>query len=111
MALVSPVELSEEEKLDLLQRLDRFRMWESLDEKRYCLICGKIISGRQIQVIGGTRGHGPLRIICPTENCNAMPVDWVRPTDELMIKITRGEIAMMEGERRGGRGNIGTDGR
>jgi hypothetical protein len=95
MALVSPVKLSDEEKLDILQRLDQFRQWHFLDEKRYCLVCGKIITGREIQVIGGTRGNGPLRIICPTEHCNAMPMEWVRPTDEVLIKI-----AMAEAERR-----------
>ena len=94
MALVSPIKLSDEEKLDILQRLDRFRQWHFLDEKRYCLVCGKIITGREIQVIGGTRGNGPLCIICPTEHCNAMPMEWVRPTDEVLIKI-----AMLEAER------------
>ena len=94
MALASPIKLSDEEKLDVLQRLDRFRQWHFLDEKRYCLVCGKIITGREIQVIGGTRGNGPLRIICPTEDCNAMPMEWVRPTDEVLIKI-----AMVEAER------------
>ncbi len=96
MALVSPIKLSDEEKLETLQRLDKFRQWHSLDEKRYCLVCGKIINGRDIQVIGGRRGNGPLRIICPTEHCHAIPMDWVRPTDEVMVKI-----AMMEAERRG----------
>ena len=96
MALVSPTKLSDEEKLETLQRLDQFRQWHSLDEKRYCLVCGKIINGRDIQVIGGRRGNGPLRIICPTEHCHAIPMDWVRPTDEVMVKI-----AMMEAERRG----------
>jgi hypothetical protein len=95
MALVSPIKLSDEEKLEILQRLDQFRQWHSLDEKRYCLVCGEIIIGREIQVIGGTRGTGPLRIICPTEHCNAIPMDWVRPTDEVLIKI-----AMVEAERR-----------
>jgi len=95
MALVSPIKLSDEEKLEILQRLDQFRQWHSLDEKRYCLVCGKIITGRQIQVIGGRRGNGPLRISCPTEHCNAIPMDWVRPTDEVLIKI-----AMLEAERR-----------
>ena len=94
MALVSSIKLSDEEKLDVLQRLDRFRQWHFLDEKRYCLVCGKIITGREIQVIGGTRGNGPLCIICPTEHCNAMPMEWVRPTDEVLIKI-----AMVEAER------------
>ena len=95
MALVSPIKLSDEDKLEILQRLDQFRQWHSLDEKRYCLVCGKIITGRQIQVIGGRRGNGPLRIICPTQQCNAIPMDWVRPTDEVLIKI-----AMLEAERR-----------
>ena len=95
MALVSPIKLSDEDKLETLQRLDQFRQWHSLDEKRYCLVCGKIITGREIQMIGSTRGSGLLRIICPTEYCNAMPMDWVRPTDEVLIKI-----AMLEAERR-----------
>jgi hypothetical protein len=94
MALVSPIKLSDEEKLEVLQRLDRFRQWHFLDEKRYCLLCGKIITGQEIQVIGGTRENGPLRIICPTEDCNAVPMEWVRPTDEVLIKI-----AMVEAER------------
>jgi hypothetical protein len=94
VALVSPIKLSDEAKLNILQRLDQFRQWHFLDEKRYCLVCGEIITGREIQVIGGTRGNGPLRIICPTENCNAMPMEWVRPTDEVLIKI-----AMVEAER------------
>jgi hypothetical protein len=93
MALDSSIKLSDEEKLDFLQRLDRFRVWDSLDEKRYCLICGKIITGRQIKVIGGTRGHGPLRIVCPTAYCGATPVEWVRRTEEVLI-------AMVEDDRR-----------
>jgi hypothetical protein len=86
MALVSPIKLSDEEKLEILQRFDQFRQWHSLEEKRYCLVCGEIITGLEIQMIGGTRGNGPLRIICPTEN-------W--PTAEVLIKI-----AMVEAERR-----------
>jgi hypothetical protein len=94
MAPVSPIKLADEEKLEILQRLDRFRQWHSLDEKRYCLVCGEIITGRQIQVIGGAVGNGPLRIICPTKHCNAMPMQWVRPTEEVLIRI-----AMVEAER------------
>jgi hypothetical protein len=97
MELRSPINLSEEDKLEILQRLDQFRQWHSLNEKRYCLVCGKIITGREIQVIGGTRGNGPLRIICPTENCKAIPIDWVMPTDEVLIKT-----AMLEAEGRDG---------
>jgi hypothetical protein len=94
MALVSSIKLAHEEKLAILQRLDQFRHWHTLDEKRYCLVCGEIITGRQIQVITGTRGNRSLRIICPTKYCDAMPIEWVWPTDDVLITI-----AMVEAER------------
>jgi len=94
MALVSSIKLSDGDKVDLLQRLDRFRQWHSLDEKRYCLVCGEIITGREIHVIMGTRGNRSLRIICPTKYCDAMPIEWVWPNDDVLITI-----AMVEAER------------
>jgi hypothetical protein len=94
MALVSSIKLSDEERLAILQRQDQFRYWHSLDEKRYCLVCGEIITGRQIQVIMGTRGNRSLRMICPTKHCDAMPIEWVWPTDGVLITI-----AMVEAER------------
>jgi hypothetical protein len=84
VVLSSPINLSDVDKLEALRKLDQFRPWRSLDEKRFCLVCGKIITGEQIQVIGGMRGTGPLRIICPTPNCHSIPMDWVLPTDEVL---------------------------
>src|SRR5262245_45208134 len=84
MTLSPPFPLSDTNKLAALQRLDQFREWRSLDDRRYCLVCGKIITGRQIQVAGGARGNGPLRVSCPTERCNSIPMDWALPTDELL---------------------------
>ena len=89
MALTTAIRLSDQEKLEALRRLDQFRQWHSLDEKRYCLVCGNLITGRQIQVAGGTRGNGPLRLGCPTEQCNSIPMDWVLPTDEVLAKMER----------------------
>ena len=89
MTLSSPVTLSEIDKLDVLRRLDQFRQWRSLDEKRFCLVCGQIITGRQIKVAGGTRGNGPLRLSCPTEACNSIPMDWVLPTDEILARVEK----------------------
>jgi hypothetical protein len=87
VALSVATKLSNEEKLEVLRRLDQFRQWRSLEEKRYCLVCGTIITGRQIQVTGGTRDNGPLRLSCPTERCNSIPMDWVLPTDEILAKV------------------------
>jgi hypothetical protein len=87
VALSTATRLSDEEKLEVLRRLDQFRQWRSLEEKRYCLVCGTIITGRQIRVAGGTRGNGPLRLSCPTERCNSIPMDWVLPTDEILANV------------------------
>jgi len=84
MALSPPTPLPDAARLDELRRLDQFREWRSLDDKRYCLICGKIITGRQIQVAGGTRVNGQSRLSCPTERCNSIPMDWVLVTDEIL---------------------------
>src|SRR5215468_2168725 len=89
MAFPTAIRLSDDEKLEVLRRLDQFRDWHSLEEKRYCLVCGTLISGRQIQVGGGTRGNAPLRLSCPTEPCNSIPMDWVLPTDEILAKAER----------------------
>jgi hypothetical protein len=98
MALSQPVTLSDSDKLDALRRLDQFREWHSLDDKRFCLVCGKIIIGQQIQMAGETRGNGPLRLSCPTERCNSIPMDWVLPTDEILAVA---ETVLLE-ERRDG---------
>jgi hypothetical protein len=55
VALSTPTRLSDGDKLEVLRLLDQFRQWHSLDEERYCLVCGKLITGQQIQVAGGTR--------------------------------------------------------
>jgi hypothetical protein len=81
--------MSDADKLNALCRLDQFREWRSLDEKRFCLVCGKIITGRQIHLTGGSGGNGPLRLSCPTERCNSIPMDWVLPTDEILAKVER----------------------
>jgi hypothetical protein len=95
MTVACSIKLSDEEKLNILRRVDEFRQWHSLDEKRYCLVCGEMITGRQIQVIRDTRGNAQLLLSCPTGRCNATPMEWVCPTEEVLIKI-----AMMEAERR-----------
>ena len=96
MTALAPLELAEKDKLEVLQRLDQFRTWRSLDEKRYCLACSKIITGEQIQVIGDARGTGPLRIICPTPDCHSIPMDWVLPTDEILVQISASSTSSRE---------------
>jgi len=84
VTLFPPTPSSDSDKLNALRQLDQFREWRSLNDKRFCLVCGKIITGRQILVADGKRGNGPLRLSCPTERCNSIPMDWVLPTDEIL---------------------------
>ena len=84
VALSPPFALSDSDKLDALRRLDQFREWRSLDDKRFCLVCGRIINGRQIQVQDGMGGNGSQRLNCPSKQCNSIPMDWVLPTDEIL---------------------------
>ena len=92
MTLVAFVGLCDKEKLRVLQRLDQFREWHSLDDKRYCLVCGEMITGRKIRVIRNVLGKEPQRIACPTKDCDAVPMEWVQPTDDVLIKIAMVEL-------------------
>jgi hypothetical protein len=86
--VISPsISLPDAEKLSVLRRLDQLRQWHSLDDKRYCLVCGKIITGHQIQVVVGTRSNRALRLSCPSDRCNSIPIDWMLPTDEILARV------------------------
>jgi hypothetical protein len=62
-----------QERLEILRAVDIQRHWHSLDEKRICILCEKIITGRQIE-IRGRPGHYSLH--CPTEDCPAAFSQW-----------------------------------
>ena len=63
-----------DEKLRVLQEGDTFRKWHSLDDKRVCVLCDRVISGRMIDVWEDNRGTFHLH--CPTPGCTASPRDW-----------------------------------
>jgi hypothetical protein len=74
-----PIRLAAEDKLTALRRLDKSRAWNSLDDELYCTICKGVISGRQIEVVGGTNGLRALRLKCSTPGCLSTPADWLFP--------------------------------
>lgn len=79
MSVIAQQISSDAEKLEALRHLDPFRFWRSLDDERRCLSCGRIISGRDVRLVGGTPEIGELRAMCPTQNCEAVPLDWAAP--------------------------------
>lgn len=73
-----------EDKLEILRRLDFYRHWRSLDDKRYCIGCGRIITGHEIRVVGQPDSAELPWLRCPTAGCKSVPMDWVLPTDEVL---------------------------
>ena len=80
--MLSPSQLvrpGAEDKLAALRRLDKSRAWNSLDDQLYCTICKNVISGRQIEVVGGANGLRAMRLKCSTPGCFSTPADWILP--------------------------------
>jgi hypothetical protein len=63
-----------EDKLAILRAADPRRKWISLDDQRVCVLCDRVITGRQIRVMRS--GDGGYSVHCPTPDCAAMPSDW-----------------------------------
>jgi hypothetical protein len=81
--VIAPAQLrlSAEAKLNLLRQLDRWRQWQSLDDRRLCLGCGRLISGHEIEAIQAKEG-GLMEVRCPTQGCQSIPLDWILPNPQ-----------------------------
>ena len=89
--MASPVRLDPADRLIVLRRLDRFRKWQSLDDRGFCRCFHKLISGRQIEVvevIDASARDEPWRLACPTTDCPSNVEDWVYP-DEIGRRVIR----------------------
>jgi hypothetical protein len=71
---IMPKHLSPEERLNILRAGDRLRKWRSLDDKRICLLCERVITGQQIEIWRDHRGRYLLK--CPTNGCPAIAAHW-----------------------------------
>ena len=77
-----------EDRLSVLQEADSFRKWYSLDDRRVCVLCDRVITGRMIDIWQDDRGG--YRLHCPTPGCAATPRDWFNhgPTRSRLRKVT-----------------------
>ena len=66
-------ELSSQERLKILRLTDEERRWYTVDDKRLCLICERIISGREIRIEGGPE---KFSLACPTDGCPGTYSHW-----------------------------------
>ena len=66
--------LRPEDRLEILRAADTHRKWSSLDDRRFCTICNKFVTGRQIEIRRDQRGRFLLH--CPTKDCSSTAQDW-----------------------------------
>jgi hypothetical protein len=83
----NPLQLAPADKLDVLRSLDEFHYWHSLEDKRRCKRCGRVITGRQMLVIELQGRRGKLHLRCPTVACVSTPSDWVYADPVLAAKL------------------------
>ncbi len=76
--------LPSDEKLAALRKSDPTRGWQSLDDRRVCILCDRTFSGRQVE--GSISPMGRVRLKCPTDGCTGTPREWVRPGNPLVSK-------------------------
>jgi hypothetical protein len=56
-----------EERLAILKAADSARKWYSVDDKRVCVICDRVFTGRQIDIQSDQKGR--YLLACPTPTC------------------------------------------
>src|SRR5436190_21356657 len=63
-----------DDRLSILRVEDPSRSWNSLDDQRLCVLCGRKFKGRQVDIRRLPRGK--LKLCCPTLGCLSTPQQW-----------------------------------
>jgi hypothetical protein len=82
--------ITPEQRLDILRASDGERQWDSLNDKRACVVCERIFKGRDVQIRRDQRGRYLLH--CPTEDCCSVVGHWIH---------VHAPVARMDGMRDG----------
>jgi hypothetical protein len=63
-----------DDRLSILRANDPSRSWNSLDDQRVCVLCGRKFKGRQVDIrrVPG----GKFKLCCPTLGCTTTPQQW-----------------------------------
>jgi hypothetical protein len=66
-----------DDRLSILRVGDPLRSWNSLDDQRIFVVCGRKFKGRQVDMCR-LLGRG-LKLCCPTLGCTSRPHQWMYP--------------------------------
>ena len=75
--------LASEDKLAALRTGDVNHNWQSLDDRRACILCEKTFTGRMIDISIGATGR--VRLRCPSDGCAGTPREWIHPGNPLVL--------------------------
>jgi hypothetical protein len=79
-----------DDRLSILRVGDPSGSWNSLDDQRLCVFCGRKFKGRQVDIRRLARGK--LKLCCPTLGCLSTPQQWryakpAVPSDEVETQL------------------------
>ena len=86
MHVLPSLAVSGRDHLDLIRRLDRKHSWATLSDQRYCTDCHEVFSARDLEITGGTRALGRLRLQCATPGCTSSPDAWLPVGDRRTVR-------------------------
>ncbi|PYI80133.1 MAG: hypothetical protein DMF05_07460 [Verrucomicrobia bacterium] len=66
--------LNLDDRLSILRAGDPSRSWNSLDDQRVCVLCGRKFKGRQVDI--RRLPGGKFKVCCPTLGCLSTPHQW-----------------------------------
>jgi hypothetical protein len=72
VAMIAYINL--DDRLSILRVGDPLRSWNSIDDQRICVLCGRKFKGRQVDIRRLPGGKFKLR--CPTLGCLSTPHQW-----------------------------------
>lgn len=70
-----------DDRLSILRQGDRLRNWDSLDDRRVCVLCGRKFKGRQVDI--RRLPGGKFKLCCPTLGCTSAPQQWGYPASRV----------------------------
>jgi hypothetical protein len=73
------------DKLSILQAHDHFRHWQTLNDERLCVLCGRNFTGHEVMI--STAGD-ETELHCPTPNCKSGVHQWSHPGNALVAEQT-----------------------
>jgi hypothetical protein len=74
--------LNDHKRLELLNANDSSHQWRSCDERRACVLCERVFTGREVRLHWFRRGV--TQIQCATPGCAGGPPTWVHPENPLV---------------------------